>query len=72
MIIDNVELAYLATLKSALKLEISGLRRRGRSAYSIIKSEFNLKGNKQKVYDQFAELVEPMIYDNNKNKKNNK
>ena len=58
MIIDNVDMARLLVLKSALKLEISGLRRRGRSAYSIIKSEFNLKGNKQKVYDQFVAIVE--------------
>ena len=58
MIIDNTHMARLLVLKSALKLEISGLRRRGRSAYSIIKSEFNLKGNKQKVYDQFVAIVE--------------
>ena len=30
---------------------------RGRSCYSRIKSEFNLKGNKQKVYDQFKNLM---------------
>ena len=58
MIIDNIDMARLLTLKSALKLEISGLKRRGQSAYSIIKSEFNLKGNKQKVYDQFVVIVE--------------
>jgi len=45
--------AYRAkVLLSALKLEILGMKRKGRSAYSIIKSEFNLKGNRQSVYDQ--------------------
>ena len=58
MIIDNINMARLLVLKSALKLEISGLKRRGQSAYSIIKSEFNLKGSKQKVYNQFVAIVE--------------
>jgi len=45
--------AYRAkVLLSALKLEILEMKRKGRSAYSIIKSEFNLKGNHQSVYDQ--------------------
>jgi hypothetical protein len=29
---------------------------RGRSAYSIIKSEYSLKGNKERVLEQFATL----------------
>ena len=61
MIIDNTHMARLLVLKSALKLEISGFKRRGQSAYSIIKSEFNLKGNKQKVYDQFVAIVKESI-----------
>jgi hypothetical protein len=31
---------------------------RGRSCYSIVKEEFELKGSKQKVYDQFKQLIE--------------
>jgi len=42
---------------SALKLEIHGLTRRGQSAYAMIKAEYGLKGNKQKVYNQFEEIV---------------
>jgi len=33
-------------------LEIAGMKRRGRSAYSIIKEEFGFKGNKQRVLKQ--------------------
>lgn len=45
-------------LLSALKLEILGIKRsRGRTAYSIIKREFNLKGSRQSVYDQFKLLL---------------
>ena len=59
MIIEKhqVPFARLITLRSALKLELLGMKRRGRSAYAIIKEEFNLKGNKQKVYDQFNKIV---------------
>jgi len=39
-------------LLSALKLEILGIKRNGKSAYSIIKTEFGFKGNRQTVCDQ--------------------
>ena len=54
----NVEFYRLITLRSALDLEIRGLKRRGRSVYSIIKEEFGFKGDKQKVYDQFDEYIQ--------------
>lgn len=48
----------MLTLWSALKLEIIGMRAsRGRTAYSIIKKEFNLKGNKMKVLEQYNEIL---------------
>jgi hypothetical protein len=47
----------MSVLEKALRLELLGMKSRGRSAYSIIKSEFGLKGNKQSVYDQFRETV---------------
>lgn len=51
---ENILNVRLLTLRSALKLEIVGLKRgRGRSVYSIIKSEFGFKGNKQRVLEQF-------------------
>jgi hypothetical protein len=44
-------------LLSALKLECLGMKRNGPSAYSLIKKEFNLKGNKQSVYNQFESIL---------------
>ena len=54
---NNVDLYRLCTLKSALKLEILGMKRRGQSVYSIIKEEFGLKGNRNKVLDQFCKII---------------
>jgi hypothetical protein len=45
-------------LYRGLKLELTGMRlSRGRSCYSIIKDEFNLKGSRQSVLDQFEKLI---------------
>jgi hypothetical protein len=45
-------------LLKGLELEIKGLKvSRGRSCYSIIKEEFNLKGNKAQVLNKFKELI---------------
>jgi hypothetical protein len=35
-----------------------GMKRHGRSAYAIVKEEFDLKGSKQKVFDQFTEILQ--------------
>ena len=62
MIIDNpvhIELYQMLVLRSALKLEMLGLKTRARrTAYSAIKQMFNLKGNRQKVLDQFNEIID--------------
>ena len=62
MIIDKpeqIELYQMLVLRSALKLEMLGLKMsRGRTAYSAIKQMFNLKGNRQKVLDTFNEIIE--------------
>ena len=43
--------------KMALKLEIKGMKRRGRSAYSIIKSEYGLKGSRASVLAQMEAMT---------------
>ena len=53
---DNIDLFRMSVLEKALKLELLGMKGRGRSAYSVIKSEYGLKGNRQTVYDQFRQL----------------
>ena len=55
---ENISLFRLAALKSALKLEIAGMKRRGRSVYAIIKEEFGLTGNKKTVLADFEKLIE--------------
>ena len=61
MIIDNpnhIELYQMMVQKQALKLEIYGMKTRGRSAYALIKEMYNLKGSKQKVLEQFTKIIE--------------
>ena len=57
---EGINMFRMLSLKGALSLETKGMKGRGRSAYSIIKEEFGLKGNKQKVLDQFTEIVNDM------------
>ena len=64
---ENINFVRMATLKSALKLEVAGLKRRGRSVYSIIKEEFGLTGNKRTVLSDFTKLIEQKKDENPKN-----
>lgn len=62
MVLDTptqIEMFRCKTLLRGLRLEIAGMKMsRGRSCFSIIKSDFGLKGSKQKVYDQFKLMLE--------------
>jgi hypothetical protein len=61
MIIDkpnHIELYRMMVQRQALMLELKGLKTRGRSAYALIKEQYELKGNKQRVYEQFTALIE--------------
>ena len=55
----NINRYRMKVLLSGLNLEINtGMKlSRGRTCYSIIKSEYGLKGNKKKVYEQFEKIV---------------
>jgi hypothetical protein len=48
--------AELSTLY-ALKFECLGMKRRGVSVYSTVKAKYNLKGNKQSVYNQLKLIL---------------
>ena len=54
---NKIEYFRMLSRKGALQLELVGMKRRGRSAYSIIKEEYNLKGSREKVLEQFCELI---------------
>jgi len=58
---DGIAYYQLCALKSSLKLEIvTGMRRssRGRTSYSIAKSRFGLRGNRERVLAQLQGLIE--------------
>jgi len=55
---EGVSFARLAALKGALKLEVIGLKRRGRSAYSILKSDYGYRGSRESVLKQVTEDIE--------------
>ena len=46
----------IAVLVGALKLEVLGMKRRGRSVYAIVKDEFGLRGNKKRVLEQLQDI----------------
>ena len=54
---NQIEHFRLLTLRQMLRLELIGMKRSGRSAYSIIKDELGLKGNKQSVFNQLSEML---------------
>ena len=56
----KIDLLTLLYLRRNLKLEVVGLKGRGRSAYSVLKEELGIKGNKQKVLDQVNQMIQSM------------
>jgi hypothetical protein len=54
---DAITIFRQRVLLSALKLECKGMKRNGPSVYSIIKREYNLKGTKQNVLEQFESMI---------------
>lgn len=56
----DVQLFGIIALHSALKMEVQcpGLKMGRKSAYSIVKKRWNLKGNKANVLAQFDKIVE--------------
>jgi hypothetical protein len=57
--VNTIELFRVKTLRSALILEIKGMKRRGRSACAIAKQEYGLKGRtKISVLDQLEDFIE--------------
>jgi len=59
--IQQIENYRLATLKTALRLEIRGLRMTsGRTSYAILK-DLGYKGSRQKVLDDVTADVESIL-----------
>jgi hypothetical protein len=55
---EQIAIYRLLTLRQALKLEMMGLKMsRGKSAYSIIKSELGLKGSRETVFKELSIIL---------------
>ena len=54
---NRVEVFRLMTLRAALKLEILGMKSRGRSAYVVLKEELCINGNRQKVLNETNKVI---------------
>lgn len=56
---DDIILFSIIALESALRIEVkTGMKTRsGRTAYSFVKERYGLKGSKQRVLEQFNEIV---------------
>jgi hypothetical protein len=60
----NIGVYQMMVQLSALKMETLGMKRRGTSAFKIIKQTYGLKGTKEKVYEDFKRIVEQAKLDN--------
>ena len=56
----KLDLLTLLYLRRNLRLEVVGLKGRGRTAYSVLKQELGIKGNRQKVLDQVNQMIQSM------------
>lgn len=55
---QEFELYALLRLKSALKLEVAGMKHSKGSVYAKVKKDFGFKGNKQSVLDQLINHID--------------
>lgn len=53
-----INLFHMKTQLAALGLEIKGLKHSRGSVYAHIKHTYNFKGNKQRVFEQFKQLIQ--------------
>lgn len=58
---EQIDAFRFLSLRSALKLECIGMKRRGQSAYSIIKKEYGFKGSKKAVLEQMDQIRNQLI-----------
>jgi len=54
---EGISAFRLLSIRGRLELELSGLRFKGGSTFVVVKREFNLKGSRQKVYDDYCAML---------------
>lgn len=52
----GVDIFRIHALRGMMRLELLGMRRRGRSAFASVKQEFGLRGRNHSVYAQFCHM----------------
>jgi succinylarginine dihydrolase len=57
---SQIEAARLLTLRQALKLELRGMKRRGRTAYSILR-DMGFRGSREAVLEQLDDIRNQLI-----------
>ena len=58
---EQLDFFRFLQLRGALRCEIAGMKHSsGRSAYAVIKKEYNLKGSKKKVLEQMNLILQIM------------
>jgi len=58
---EGINIFQFLARKSALKLEIAGLRHSKGSVYAVCKKVYGLKGSKQRVLEQMEEMHKSML-----------
>ena len=54
---EHIKQFRMLSLLAGLRLEVRGLRMKGRSCYQIVKAEFALTGNRRQVLEQYETLL---------------
>ena len=54
---EKISLYRLKVLRSAMKLELLGMKRGGKSVFHIVRDEFGFKGNNNKVFEDFSNFL---------------
>ena len=52
-----INIFRLKTLAAGLRLEIGGLKKRGKSCFAVVKEELNVRGDKQRVLELLEEKI---------------
>lgn len=55
---EGIAFFQLCARRGALRLEVAGMTRRGRSAYAICKQVYGLKGSKASVLEQLNTIID--------------
>lgn len=54
---ETIDAFRLLSMRGRFKMELVGMKGRGRSMYSIVKALYGFKGNKQSVFNQYENML---------------